>query len=121
MDDPSIWVYEKASLSEKPYDVHEHEQERATQGFSTYDWWNFNSYLTFVIVGGLRKFLVDGNGYPAAFGSIEEWNVILEKMIAGFEMSEEIHNSFEVATPDQSAVVDEGMELFAKHYADLWD
>ena len=130
MKDPSAWVYEKASLSEKPCDIHEHERERATQGFSTYDWWGFDGYLSFVIIGGLKKFIRDGNGYPGSLESIDEWNVILEKMIAGFEAAEEIKNydppdfsleTYEVFVAEKSAVRDEGMALFVKWYGDLWD
>jgi len=121
MKDPSTWVHRAESIEGGHYDIAMHERERATQGFSTYDWWNFNSYLSFVITGGLKKFLADGNGYPGAFESVDEWNVILEKMIAGFEQAEALSNGYEMPTPEQSAVVDEGFALFAKWYGHLWD
>ena len=130
MKDPSLWVYEKAFLSEKPYDIHEHERLRATQGFSTYDWWGFDGYLSFVIIGGLKKFLADGNGFPGSLESVDEWNVILKKMIVGFEAAEAIKNydyldpsfeAYDTFAKEMTVVRDEGMALFVKWYGDLWD
>lgn len=126
MKDPSLWVSDRKFG--KSYSVKKHKRQRVKRGFSDYDWWGFDSYLTFVILGGLKKFKKDANGYPADLTQ-EEWNDILDKMIAGFEASEAIKNlpfvssteQFEEAQSALIVVRDEGMALFVKHYGQLWD
>lgn len=47
---------------ERNYDVEKHKKERIEQGFSEYDWWNFNSYIMGVVALAVLKF-ADGNSY----------------------------------------------------------
>lgn len=130
MKDPSAWVYKSEGTDGKPYEKGKHEVERYTQGFSTYDWWGFDSYLSFVIIGGLKKFIADGNGYPGTLESKDEWDAILETMIEGFEASETLKDlsildygteEYEHHQRQLGAVRDEGFALFTKWYSHLWD
>lgn len=119
MKDPSIWVY-----TEHPdYDTELHEGERAKNGFSKYDWWNFNSYLDWVIIQGLEKFKT-GSGHPV-YGEVqnmEDWCAVLDKMIAGFEAHNRLMNDYDPKTAEQDRVVwEEGSALFMKFYDSLWD
>lgn len=125
MKDPSTWVYEVCDC-EEPYDVKGHEKDRAVRGFSTYDWWNAHSYMSYVILGMLNKFKTDANGHPMGMTQ-EEWHETLDTMIAGFEAAE-------AESPDDMPVSEwkewyekrevirkKGMLLFVEHYPTLWD
>jgi hypothetical protein len=119
MEDPSIWVYK----DEENYDPKQHEKERVENGFSVYDWWNFNDYLSWVIVQGLKKFK-DGAGFPVWGGieTMDDWREALDKMIAGFEAQNRLMNDYNPATMEADrAVWEEGSALFIKFYATLWD
>lgn len=128
MKDPSEWVTDSSkSINPERYDIEKHQAERVTRGFSEYDWWNFNSYLTFVILGGLKKFKEDGNGWPGGIKQ-EEWPIILDKMIAGFEAQEDLSEhwpakgqSYEDWQRPLLEKWDEGSALFIEYYGTLWD
>jgi hypothetical protein len=124
MDDPSAWVN-----TDSGRDISKHHYERATQGFSVYDWWNFNSYLTWVIIGGLEKFKT-GAGHPVYGGinSMDDWCEALDKMIAGFTARHELDNDFPGPDDDREAwratrekAWRVGAELFVKFFPSLWD
>lgn len=122
MEDPSAWVYEEHPRAK--YDAEKHKSQRAEYGFSTYDWWNFDSYLSYVIIGGLEKFK-DGHGFPVYGGceSMDDWREILDKIIAGFKARELLDNDY--PKPEEREVLEarwaEGSALFIKFYPSLWD
>ena len=122
MIDPSLWVHEHTGANDEPYDVAKHTAERVANGFSTYDWWNTNSYLNFVIIGMLKKFKSDGCGFPGHMTS-DEWNTTLDVMIEGFEAAEEIVNGeYSLASFDGLELTRKrGMDLFVENYLTLWD
>src|ERR1035437_1028853 len=129
MKDPSKWVGKKVGVwtgknGGPRYSPKKHKKERAARGFSDYDWWGFDSYLTFVILGGLKKFRKDANGYPGDLTS-EEWNDILDKMILGFETRQKMVNckfGYEGERYEAAVLIrDEGTALFVKWYDQLWD
>jgi len=132
MKDPSRWVYKGKNVKDEKYDTEKHERQRAKRGFSTYDWWGFDSYLTFVIIGGLKKFKKDGMGYPGSLLSMDGWLEILDDMIDGFEALEELKSMRDFDTSDGVKSYDEwakpllerwekGSKLFIEYYPDLWD
>lgn len=126
MSDPSAWVLE----SDK-HDTEKHKTERAEQGFSTYDWWNFFDYISWVNINALEKFKT-GAGYPGNLSGMDEWSDLLDQMIDGFKAAIEIGN-MEYYDPDDNreendaraaAVVarkDKGLALYAKYFTSLWD
>jgi hypothetical protein len=118
MEDPSKWVFE-----DKKHDQARHFEERMSNGFSVYDWWNFCDYLTWVIIQGLEKFK-DGSGHPVYDGieTMDDWRETLDKMIAGFKAQHRIMNDYDPATIEADrAVWEEGSALFIKFYSTLWD
>ena len=124
MNDPSFWVYK-----DNAHDPERHERERAKNGFSTYDWWNFNSYLSWVIRQGLARFRDGGVGFPVGLTE-EEWDQILEKMIDAFEAFEELESmksytdrsvSFSEWSAPYKARWEEGSKLFIEYFFHLWD
>jgi hypothetical protein len=98
-------------------------EERMTNGFSVYDWWNFNNYLSWVIIQGLEKFK-DGAGHPVndEINSMDDWRAILDKMIVGFKAMERLMDDFDITTAEEDrALWEEGSALFVKYYPTLWD
>jgi hypothetical protein len=118
MKDPSIWVFK-----DERYNQVRHFEERMTNGFSVYDWWNFNSYLNWIIIQGLEKFKT-GSGHPVdeSIKNMDDWRAALDKMIAGFKAQERLMNDWDKETykADQEEW-QEGVALFIKFYSSLWD
>lgn len=113
-----------------------HYIQRALRGYSDQDAWSANDYLARVIPGMLRK-QKKGYGYPESVGSRENWEEILEDIAQGFEAAEYISNgksSYFVeedgmyvlklndkALKEATIKMEKGLQLFAKHYLNLWD
>ena len=124
MTDPTVWVYD-----DNKHDPEKHKRERVENGFSTYDWWNFNSYLAWVIKNGLAKFIDEGVGHPAHLTE-SQWKQTLGKIIDAFEAFEELESMeswdnktvpyAEWAAP-YKARWDEGSKLFIENFFSLWD
>jgi len=113
--DPSSWVKD---------DVTAHQWERGRFGFSKYDWFNFNEYLTWVIIGGLNRFKT-GSGHPVndECQNMEDWCRLLDEMIDGFEARHKL-DSYCLNDEDQAemkAKWDRGSALFIRYYGNLWD
>ena len=58
------------------------------------------------------------NSYPGNLSGTEEWHGIIDKMIYSFEI---IANDDIVAQINQKEEIQEGLDLFAKYFMDLWD
>lgn len=123
MEDPTKWVYDQDRHS-----VKKHESERLKNGFSTCDWYNFNTYLAWVIQSGLVKFRNEGSGYPAQLTE-ETWHFMLDTMIDGFEAfaelesmeSWDIHTPFDEWAAPRRARWETGRQLFIDNFDTLWD
>ena len=53
------------------------------------------------------------NSYPHGFNNIEEWHEVVDKMIYSFEQIEK--------DSSDRVKIEEGLQLFAKYFEDLWD
>lgn len=101
--------------------------------------WNFNTCMAEFAIPRLKMLRKNLHGYPACpeINSIEEWEIILDKIILGFELSLDLgsmHDKYfqydksgkltkeaiELAEEDNKKV-NEGLQLFAKWYQHLWD
>lgn len=81
--------------------------------------WNLDFTLSKYIYPRLKAFKkMCPNGYPGSLDSCKEWKVILDKIIAAFELlvSEEIYYS-----NNKKEIINEGLNLFAEYYQSLWD
>jgi hypothetical protein len=119
MEDPTAWIYKDRDKEDRI----RHEQERVAHGFSAFDWWNFNSYLDWVIVQGLEMFK-NGAGHPVyeEVQTMDDWRRILDKMIEGFKAHDRLMNDYDPSTSKEDrAVWEEGRTLFIKFYDSLWD
>lgn len=94
-----------------------------------YDTWNMFRTLAVIIHPMLKQFKETTHGYPNELTE-EQWNSILDKMIWSFDqIATDWEEKFYV-TNDQvdyqgyttfKNQIQEGLDLFAKHYNDLWD
>ena len=82
------------------------------------DIWNTNQTLARLIVPRLQAFkALDKHGYCPEFKDMKEWNKAIQKMIDAFEVMQ--NNN--VLSDVEQAIVTEGLELFCKHFRNLWD
>ena len=103
----------------------EYQQQRLERGFDDSELWSLNGTITSFILPRLKRFKEITCDYPSDL-SEKEWNNILEKMITAFEYLE--NEDFGVDDTksgiDRCAVrekvINEGLELFIKHYNSLW-
>lgn len=114
--------------------------QRAKRGWADEDTWNFDYYLCGVIIGGLKTLRRDAMGYPANLKNVEEWNDIIDKMIAGFQAQRAIDDrifvywephkdkeGFKTMKYNEELALqvnkqrDEGLKLFIEYFGNLWD
>lgn len=111
MKDPTTYVSDDEKF--------QHLHERQVNGFSTYDWWNFNDYLTFVIINGVKKFH-EGVGHPANLTE-EQWQRIIKQIVKGFKAQHRLSNFQSKNTEKDKRRWDRGSRLFIEYYTSLWD
>jgi hypothetical protein len=107
--------------------------QRGIRGYSDRDVWDFNDYLAGVISGGTRKLAKDPIGHPVSLDSAEEWSNMLTRIASAFEtFPKEIDLWVEDCKsmgPDNARAAEEvrmkkteeGMLLFVKYFAAMWD
>lgn len=112
MKDVNDWV--------KPDRIAIHRSQRALRGFSDYDWWSFDTYISGVIATALEKFRDDGMGYPCEYTE-EQWKMVLDIAIEGFELHA---TKFDWEWEDRfqnDKKVEIALDIFRGIYGSLWD
>lgn len=80
--------------------------------------WNTYHTLAQLIVPRLQAFkALDKYGYCPHFKGMREWNNAIQKMIDAFELLK-YNSSF---SEEEQKTIKEGLDLFCKHYRNLWD
>ena len=80
--------------------------------------WNTDNDLAGVIADRLKAFkALEKHGYCPAFKGMAEWNKAIQKMIDAFELLKHITSFSE----EEEKIIEEGLELFCRHYRYLWD
>lgn len=97
--------------SDKRWD--DYKEQRMSRGFDNSETWSLDSTISRFIEPRLKVFKELHAGYPG-YLTEEKWEEILDKMIKAFEY---INND---DTFDHKEEVDEGLDLFRKHFFDLW-
>lgn len=92
--------------------------QRLTRGWDDSETWSLDQPLAKLIAPRLRRFTELRGGHPSNMTE-EEWAAILDKMVAAFEWyaSDDRWGKDEFKNIQKHQ---EGIELFAKHYAGLW-
>lgn len=120
--------------------------QRGTRGWSDRDAWDIDSFLCDLLPPFLRK-LKGNHGCPSEFydkdainAECHKWNETIEEMAQGFESAAFIqgygyhkwveskekpgHKTLEIdneALNNAEKKMNRGLELFAKHFLNLWD
>lgn len=93
-----------------------YQQQFEQQGFDDTVTWNMDMSIAQWITPRLRRFKEINNCIPTDIATEEEWDIILSKIISTFELLSDEANVNDVS----SASINEGLDLFRKHYFDLW-
>lgn len=86
--------------------------------YSEKECWDLYIYLAKDIAKALKSFKkANKNSYPHPCIDMDGWHEVLDKMIYSFET---------ISKDDQQVYgeadkIQEGLDLFSKHYMDLWD
>lgn len=85
--------------------------------------WDLDIVLAQYILPRLKRFKkVNVNSHPGTLSSLEEWHEIIDKMIWSFERIVNDDWAYETnRRKEQVPRYEEGMQLFAKYFLDLWD
>ncbi len=80
--------------------------------------WNTNNALARLIEPRLRAFLaLDKHGFPVGFADMREWNNAIRQMADAFGLM----STTRTLTSEDATTVKTGLNLFCKHYCNLWD
>ena len=80
--------------------------------------WNTYHILSQIIAPRLQAFkALEKHGYCTDFKGMREWNNAIQKMIDAFELLK-YDSSF---SDEEWNTITEGLDLFCKHYRNLWD
>jgi hypothetical protein len=60
---------------------------------------------------------LDKHCIPVGFSNMRQWNNTIQQMIDAFELIKSVRT----LSDDEETVVKTGLELFRKHFRDLWD
>ncbi len=91
--------------------------QRWTRGWDDSDLWSLDQTISEFILPRLKEFKRTLHGYPGDMTE-EEWNQILDKMIIAFELGSK---GFWDVNEEDFTIAKEGLDLFAKHFFELWD
>ncbi len=69
------WDWPSEDFKDDPEKLERHRSERSENGFSTFDWWSFDTYIAGVIGRAVLKFRDDGMGHPPNMTE-EEFNTL---------------------------------------------
>ena len=117
--------------------------QRATRGFSDPDWWEFDSYLSRIISGGLKTLDKNRHGFPTELYSQlgeedgnQEWSKILSEISAKMEKYERLKLSeyppdnlppeairewYENNQKEAENAWNGAIDLLKKWHNDMWD
>ena len=80
--------------------------------------WNLDQTIAKFIIPRLKLFKEVTDCYPGQFERAEEWNVVLDKMLDAFSIVSE--KTASERSDSETKIVEEGLDLFRKHFNDLW-
>ena len=87
-------------------------------GYPISEVWGTYHYLAREIAPRLKAFKAHKkHGWPEDFENQEDWNKAIQKMIDAFELLKQI-TSF---SKEEEQTIEEGLDLFRKHFRNLWD
>lgn len=96
--------------------------QRGKRGYADEDVWNLEYYLADVISASVMHLRHHNMAYPSDL-TPEEWNATLEKISHGFKAAADFcDGGIPMETePQMLSELDVAMDLFKKHFFNLWD
>jgi len=123
-DDLDCYLYRIKELIKNFFENIKWFWQRGKRGYSDRDLWNLDEYLTDLFISALRYLRKNHYGYPPLITD-EEWNGILDKMIAGFVANKVIKNDSLNLNKKEIKLLQgkfkTGMALLSEWYNYLWD
>lgn len=120
------WVYEldgnRDSKKAVRKRIKKHEKQRIERGYSVFDWWSFDTYITRVLADAVRDFRKRGTGYPGHM-TVKEWNRLLKEIEDPLRAySDNKFGDLRFAEGEAlEAAAKEAMKLFAENLGSMWD
>jgi len=127
-------------ISQAPNDIYSEIKyfiQRGLKGYSQRDIWEFNSYICKSNQEGLKEIRKCGNSCPLGVEYIEEWAVILDKIIYAWKLTEDISNGdrqcyvprvakklqieWKLLSKEEEKERQEGLQLYKQYFFNLWD
>ena len=91
--------------------------QRIFRGWTDKETWSLERTIAKFVLPRLKRFKELNFGYPYNF-TMDTWDEALDKMIFSFEkVSRKYEEEYDIETLKK---IDEGLELFSKHFHDLW-
>jgi len=109
-----------------PYKDHRRRPRQEVVRVHSYDTWSLDYTLAKVIAPAIARLRRDSQvvrSHPSDLETYEQWDDVLAKMQRAFEMVVELDDvEMGVVGPDRerNALIQEGLEMFAKYFRSLW-
>ena len=87
-------------------------------GYDNRDSWSLSYKIAEYTLPRLKHLRQNLNGYPCEFKTLKQWERRLDKMIFAIQMCVDEEYIYDKKT-DKKII--EGLELFGKHFRNLWD
>jgi hypothetical protein len=93
-------------------------KQRKKRGFDDSETWSLTDTICHFTIPRLKRFKQVNNGYPA-YLTEESWNEVLDKIILAFELTSRDEGARDW-NEEEHKQLEEGLDLFRKHFFDLW-
>ena len=91
--------------------------QRRLRGWDDSDTWSIPYTTAKLLLPRMKRFKILANGYPMDM-TVEEWYVILDKIILAFQIC--VEDDAGTYKEDRLQKYEEGIELFHKYYEAIW-
>lgn len=88
-------------------------------GFNPNETWSLDYSITKFVLPRLKYFRKTAKAHPACLETPEEWNVILDSMIAAFDLMVDEDSNWDF-DKKKMKIVKKGMDNFHKYFHALW-
>lgn len=95
----------------------EYSKQRISRGFDDSETWSLDTTISSFIIPRLKRFNELKMNHPLNMTS-DEWTEIIDKIILAFELNVKGTNTS--IEGNQSEKISEGLDLFTKHFFNLW-
>lgn len=100
-----------------------YKKQREERGWDDTELWNLDYTIARFVYPRLKRFIeLEPAGWPANdFPTYGEWIEALKKMLYAFEYIVKEDEMVNFVNSEEYSKVQEGLELFGKHFQSLWD